>query len=388
MIEKGADLNAYLDNSATTRPCKRAMERMNESMREGYFNPSSLYAQAGTAERAMSECRRQLLAPIHGQNCRVIFTSGGTEANNLALMGGVSAMHGKQHIISCVTEHPSVLAALSALEADGHRVTLLSVDQSGAIDPDQLATALQDGASLVSLMHVNNETGALLDIQHVSRLVRQIAPKALIHVDGVQGYLRAVMDMRWIDMYTLSAHKIHGPKGIGALVLGKGVRLLPRQLGGGQEDDLRSGTENTVGIAGLRGAVEHMLAQDDLPNHLMEMKRRLYHGLEEAIPNVQLNGPALDQGAPHILNISFPPLRAEVLLHALEGDGILCSTGSACSSRKRKLSPVLVAMGLNPNRAEAALRFSLSPDTTPDEIDYTIERAAAQYDILKRFRRR
>ena len=379
---------AYLDNSATTRPTDGVIDAMSRCMREGYFNPSSLYAPAIDSEKAMRACREELASALCVSHKGIFFTSGGTEANNLAIIGAVSAMRGPQHLIVSAVEHPSVLEAFHYLEGLGHRVTVIGVDGRGQLDWAQLENALSDAPALVSCMQVNNETGALTDIPRLSALVREKAPTALIHVDGVQGFLRVPFDARLIDLYTMSSHKIHGPKGVGALYVRPGVRLIPRQLGGGQEGALRSGTENTPGIAGFREAAREMKAMPDRFQHMMEKKKLLWALFQQAVPAAQLNGPSIEEGAPHIINISFPGVRGEVMLHALEGVRVYCSTGSACSSKKRHLSPVLLAMGLDPDRVEAALRFSLSPLTQDDEIRYAAEQLGAIYATLSRFKRR
>ncbi len=379
---------AYLDNSATTRPTDGVIDAMSRCMREGYFNPSSLYAPAIDSEKAMRACREELASALCVSPKGILFTSGGTEANNLAIIGTVSAMRGPQHLIVSAVEHPSVLEAFHYLEGLGHKVTVIGVDERGQLNWAQLESALDDAPALVSCMQVNNETGALADIPRLSALVREKAPNALIHVDGVQGFLRVPFDARLVDLYTMSSHKIHGPKGVGALYVRPGVRLIPRQLGGGQEGALRSGTENTPGIAGFMEAAREMEAMPDRFQHMMEKKKLLWTLFQEAVPATQLNGPAIEDGAPHIINISFPGVRGEVMLHAFEGARVYCSTGSACSSKKRHLSPVLLAMGLDPGRVEAALRFSLSPLTQDEEIRYAAEQLGTIYATLSRFKRR
>ena len=379
---------AYLDNSATTRPTDGVIDAMSRCMREGYFNPSSLYAPAIDSEKAMRACREELASALCVSPKGILFTSGGTEANNLAIIGTVSAMRGPQHLIVSAVEHPSVLEAFHYLEGLGHRVTVIGVDGRGQLDWPQLEDALDDAPALVSCMQVNNETGAVTDVSRLSALVREKAPNALIHVDGVQGFLRVPFDARLVDLYTMSSHKIHGPKGVGALYVRPGVRLIPRQLGGGQEGALRSGTENTPGIAGFMEAAREMKAMPDRFQHMMKKKKLLWTLFQQAVPAAQLNGPSIEEGAPHIINISFPGVRGEVMLHALEGARIYCSTGSACSSKKRHLSPVLLAMGLDPDRAEAALRFSLSPLTQDEEIRYAAEQLETIYATLSRFKRR
>ncbi len=377
---------AYLDNSATTRPCEAAVAAMEKCLREDWFNPSSVYKPAVEEFRRLRQARERLLGPIHGEACEAVFTSGGTEANNLAILGAVGRMRGRQVVAVSAVEHPSVRAAFDALAEQGHDVRVIGVDAAGQLDWDALAAALEDGASLVSCMQVNNETGALLDIK---RLYGLVDGRALIHVDGVQGYLRVPFDMRYADMYSLSGHKLHGPKGIGALVIKKGVRLKPRHVGGGQEGALRSGTENTPGIAGLEAAVGELAGMGpEMPGRLMKKKLRLVEAVRAAVPGVIVNGPEPGDGAPHIVNLGFPDVRGEVMLHALEGDGVYVSTGSACSSKKLKVSGVLTAMGISPRVAEWAVRFSLSPHTTEEEIDYAAARVGVPYDLLKRFKRR
>lgn len=378
-------MKAYLDNSATTRPDERVIDEMAAAMREGYFNPSSVYAPAVDAMRAVRGCREEILASVRGAGCRLVFTSGGTEANNLAILGAADRLRGLEAAAVSAAEHASVLAPYEALAARGVRVHTISVNAQGAPDEAALERALLDGAQLVSVMHVNNETGAVSDI---GRIYEKIDGRALLHVDGVQGYLRVPFDMKACDLYTLSAHKFHGPKGIGALIFKNSVRIAPRAMGGGQEDDLRAGTENTPGIAGLRAAARIMGACD--MRALMETKLYLVGALLEAVPEALVNGPSPDdaeRAAPHIVNLSFPGVRGEVMLHALEAEGIYVSTGSACSSKKAKVSRVLVAMGLA-GRAESALRFSISPHTTRAEIDYAAEKIGTIYGQLKRFQRR
>ena len=377
---------AYLDNSATTQPCRAAVEAMVRCMTEGFYNPSSVYRPAVDAFRAVRECRETLLKAVRGDGCDLYFTSGGTESNNLAILGAAAKMRGPRICAVSAVEHPSVREPFERLRAEGWDVRVIGVSEDGALRWDELERALDDGAALVSCMQVNNETGALLDAE---RLRRTVNGRALIHVDGVQGFLRVPFDMKNADLYTLSGHKIHGPKGIGALVVRRGVRLEPRQIGGGQESGMRSGTENTPGIAGLHAAAKELIAvQSTLGGELMQKKLHLIGKFREAVPEMLVNGPEPEHAAPHIVNLSFPGVRGEVMLHALESEGVYASTGSACSSKKLKVSGVLTAMGVAPARAEWALRFSLSPHTTMEEIDDAAQKLGAIYASLKRFQRR
>lgn len=374
---------AYLDNSATTRPDDRVIEKMVTCLKDGYYNPSSVYAPAVTGMRHMREDRETILKAVHGNKCRLIFTSGGTEANNLAIIGAAKKIRGLKIAAVSAVEHPSVSAAFEVLESQGIEVRTIGVDKNGVLDYDSLEKALSDGCGLVSAMQVNNETGAINDIPRLRAMTKG---RALLHVDGVQGFMRVPFDMKNADMYTISAHKIHGPKGVGALITQESVRLEPSHIGGGQENGLRSGTENTPGIAGFAEAVR--LMKDVDTNALMETKLCMLEKFSAAVPGLLINGPDPKEAAPHIINLGFPDVRGEVMLHALEAEGIYASTGSACSSKKLKVSHVLTSMGISPATAEWALRFSISPFTTREEIDYAAEKMEKLYDMLKRFKRR
>ena len=376
----------YLDNSATTRPCEAAILAMEKCMREGYFNPSALYAPALSAQRAMLACREAVLHALHAPaGAKVIFTSGGTEADNLAILGHLASVHENGQILYSAGEHPAVREACLA---SGREALPIPYDREGRVDLAALRELLKKETCLICCMQVNNETGAVQPLAEIDLLRREMAPQAHFHVDGVQGFLRLPLDMAalHIDSYALSGHKIHAPKGIGALVISSGVRMHPRASGGGQEGNLRSGTENTPGIAGLLAAMEAFPKE----NRLRENKLLLWSLLKEKIPEAICNGPAPDSewAAPHILNVSLPPVRSETMLHALEGEGIYVGMGSACSSRKQKVSPVLQAMRLPAKLAESALRFSLSPDNTPEEMARTAEACQRQYAVLSRFQRR
>ena len=379
-------MQAYLDNSATTRPCPEAVEAMMACLTTGFYNPSAVYKPAVEAFQQLRNCRELILKTLHAGDHNLTFTSGGTESNNLAILGSVAKMRGKQIVAVSSVEHPSVRESFDELARLGHEVRTIGVNAQGELDWDALSKALDDGASLVSCMQVNNETGAILDVERLHSLVNG---RALIHVDGVQGFLRVPIELKYVDLYSLSSHKIHGPKGEGALVWRKNVRLAPRQIGGGQEGGIRSGTENTPGIAGLGAAVQAMLSLGaDMGEKLMEKKLYLIEAFKKAVPELLINGPEPEKAAPHIVNLSFPGVRGEVMLHALEGMGVYASTGSACSSKKLKVSGVLTNMGIAPSRAEWALRFSLCPHTTMEEIDYAAQCLGTLYAQLKKYARR
>ena len=377
----------YLDNSATTRPFDEVIDKMSACMREEYFNPSAVYAPAMLAGRILTETREAIASQLGGR-VKVVFTSGGTEADNLALLGTARALRGRKgHFITTKVEHPAILETAAELKRLGHSVTYIGVDEEGTVDVDALVDAVREDTALVSVMQVNNEVGAVMPIEEISRRVKEKNPRTLIHVDGVQGFMRVPMHMNrmGVDLYSLSGHKIHGPKGIGALAMSDRARPLCIAFGGGQENGLRSGTENVPGIAGLGQAVRAFARLDDPASDMMELKMRLRDGILQAVPDAKVNGPT--GGAPHILNVTFP-VKGEVLLHALEGAGILCSTGSACASHKKSASHVLTAMGVPDKEIDGALRFSLCPMNTPEEIDETVAQIRKSVEMLRAFKRR
>lgn len=377
----------YLDNSATTRPFDEVIDKMSACMREEYFNPSAVYAPAMLAGRILTETREAIASQLGGR-VKVVFTSGGTEADNLALLGTARALRGRKgHFITTKVEHPAILETAAELERLGHSVTYIGVDEEGTVDVDALVDAVREDTALVSVMQVNNEVGAVMPIEEISRRVKEKNPRTLIHVDGVQGFMRVPMHMNrmGVDLYSLSGHKIHGPKGIGALAMSDRARPLCIAFGGGQENGLRSGTENVPGIAGLGQAVRAFARLDDPASDMMELKMRLRDGILQAVPDAKVNGPT--GGAPYILNVTFP-VKGEVLLHALEGAGILCSTGSACASHKKSASHVLTAMGVPDKEIDGALRFSLCPMNTPEEIDETVAQIRKSVEMLRAFKRR
>lgn len=379
----------YLDNSATTRVCDAAAAAMMQCMQAGYFNPSAVYGPALETEKMMRACRETLLRSVHARTgSQVIFTSGGTEADNLAILGRLSGMRGGGRILYSAGEHPAVKEACLAAEAMGFEAHSVPYDHTGAVDLDALEKLMTPDTRLICCMQVNNETGAIQPLSEIAALRARRAPEAHFHVDGVQGFLRVPFDMPGVqaDSYALSGHKIHGPKGIGALILAPGVRVHPRALGGGQESGLRSGTENTPGIAGLLAAVEAY----PLENGMRQVKLHLWQRLREAIPDAAVNGPAPDSdlAAPHILNVSLPPVRSETMLHALEGAGIYVGMGSACSSHKQKVSAVLRAMNTPQRLAESALRFSLCPENTLAEMEQVAAACGQNYAVLSKFQRR
>ena len=381
----------YLDNSATTKPSHACVDAMNESMLSNYFNPSALYAPAMHAERAMTEARKAIAAALQANEKNVLFTSGGTESDNLAIWGWLQGQRKPGEVLYTAAEHAAVKnACLEAETRFGSKAREIPLTQTGSVDLDALEEMLGENTQLICVMHVCNETGVIMPLEEICSLRDRLAPQAAIHVDGVQGFLRVPFSFRkWkVQSYALSAHKIHGPKGVGVLVLRDGHRIRPQIAGGGQQNNLRSGTENTVGIAGLKAAVESY-PHNGL-NYMTELKIELVRLLRDALPEMQVVGlPADDpMSAGHILNAAFPPVRAETLLHALESDGILVGTGSACSSKKGKHSSVLAAMKCSNAVMDGAIRISLCPENTMDEMKLTAEKIIEKVSMLRRFTRR
>jgi len=329
----------YLDNSATTKPFPEVVQTMVRILTEEYGNPSSLYQFGIQAEKQVKHAREQIARMLRTSQEEIYFTSGGTESNNMAIMGIIQADRGrKRKLITSAIEHPSVMEVFLSLEQQGYDVVYLEVDREGYISLEQLESEVNNETLLVSIMHVNNEIGSIQNIKEIGNIIKKKNHSTYFHVDGVQAFGKVPVSVKDsnIDLYSISAHKIHGPKGVGALYVKKGTRLQSLFLGGGQEKGYRSGTENVPGISGLGKAVEiYYEHQQEYIEHLIALKRDLAERITENIEQTAINGPSVEDGAPHILNISFAGIRGEVLLHALEQKGVLVSTGSACSSRKK-----------------------------------------------------
>ncbi len=362
----------YLDNSASTRPYPEVNKLTSRVQSEIYGNPSSLHDMGLEAEKIIREARRQIAVVFGGRENEIIFTSGGTEANNLAIKGAAFRHRRRgSHLITSVIEHPSVLNSFRFLEKYGFEVSYLPVNSQGAVNPDDLKALIRKETILISLMHINNETGTIQPLGEIGRMIREINPEALFHVDVVQSFGRIPLRLKeWqVDMAVCSAHKIHGPRGAGSLWSRKGTLLEPLLHGGGQESGLRSGTENTAAIAGFglaaRLTAEKMRQKEE---ELRVLKLAFFNELQNSGIKFNLNGPAPGEGAPHIINLSFPGLRAEVLLHSLEERGIHVSAGSACHSRHPEPSHVLKAIGLDSENLDSALRFSFSVFNDKNEI--------------------
>ena len=379
---------AYFDNSATTRQLDSVTETMVDMMKECWGNPSSLYTAGFEAEKRVKAARKTVADSFGADPSEIVFTSGGTEGDNTAILETARARRREgKHIITSRVEHPAVLESCRRLEEDGYDVTYVGVDKDCRIDPEEIENAIREDTVLITVMAVNNETGAVTDLKAVDA-VRKDAEKKYgktiaFHTDAVQGYGKVNLSGCRADLISVSGHKIHGPKGVGALYIKKGTKIAPFVLGGGQERGMRSGTENTPGIAGFAKAVEEMEKNREKNLAKMaELKKMVTEGITAGLDDVRINSPT--DGAPSVLNVSFLGTRGEVLLHTLEQDGISVSTGSACSSNKKGQSHVLRAMGLSDKEIEGAVRISFSPLNTEEEADYLIEKLAA---AVKRFRR-
>lgn len=384
-------MQVYLDNSATTRPCEAAIAAVEASMRVAYYNPSALYTPAMHAEQALARARRAIAETLHANEKNVYFTSGGTESDNLAIWGYLQGQREAGDVLYTAAEHAAVKnACLEAEERFGSHAREIPLKRNGSVDLDALSEMLGPKTRLICVMQVCNETGVIMPLEEICVLRDRYAPQAAIHVDGVQGYLRVPLSFQKLNVqsYAISGHKIQAPKGVGALVVREGHRIKPQLAGGGQQNGMRSGTENTCGIAGLLAAVTAYPA--DAMERMRALKRQLVDELLRALPETTVLGLDADDpmSAGHILNVAFPPVRAETLLHALEADGICVGTGSACSSKKGKRSSVLTAMKAAPSVMDGAIRISLCPDNTEEEMRYTAEKVIEKVGMLRRFTRR
>ena len=381
-------MEVYFDNSATTKAYDEVCEDMSLAMKEYYANPSSLHKLGLKCQRRLMEARENIAKSINASKEELLFTSGGSESNNTVLRG--LAKKGN-HIITTLFEHPSVLLTCKELEEKGVRVTYLKHDSMGRIDLNELENSITKDTVLVSIMHVNNEIGTISDIAAISKVIRGKSQRAKFHIDGVQGYGKFRVDVKKldIDFYSMSAHKIHGPRGIGFLYMRKDLNVSSLISGGSQEFGHRAGTENIAAIVGMEKACEITLENIDKSiENVMELKSYFVDRLKE-IKDIRINSPIEEFISSYILNVSFIGARAEVILHLLEDSDIFVSTGSACSSKKviSKGSHVLNAIGLKPNEIEGAIRFSFSGENTKSEVDHTIEALKKSLTFLRRFKR-
>lgn len=391
-------MECYLDNSATTRVSEPVAELMMKVMREDFGNPSSKHAKGVESEHYLREARERIASILHVNEKDIIFTSGGTESNNMALIGTAMAnRRAGRHIITTSIEHASVTEPLRFLADEGFEITYLEVDRDGHISLEELENTIRDDTILVSTMLVNNEIGAVQDAAAIGKLIRKKNPGIVWHADAIQafGKYEIFPSKLGIDLLSVSAHKIHGPKGAGFLYINPKIKIRPLILGGGQQKGRRSGTDNVPGAAGL--ALAAKLAYDSLKdntdrmNVLKDMMTDGLNALGEKLKEagskatVRVNSKKGSDSAPHIVSCTFFPVKSEVLLHALEERGVYVSSGSACSSNKPGLSGTLQAIGLSKSEADCTLRFSFCADTTEEEIAYSLEALEELIPVLSRF---
>ncbi len=383
-------MQAYLDNAATTRVDSQVVELMDKVFTEDYGNPSSLHKMGYTAEQYINDALNVFSGPLKWKRKNVVFTSGGTESNNTALIGTALFRENRgKHIITTAIEHASVSEPLKFLEKRGWEIGTLGVDERGTVDLDELESKLRDDTVLVSVMHVNNETGVIEPIEEIGNIIRKKAPECYFHVDDIQGFGKIKLDIRKaeIDLLSVSSHKIHGPKGTGLLyVSDRASHITPLMMGGGQQNGMRSGTINVPGIAGFALAASLMYENiDDNFSRTAGLRERF---VSEILKNSGVKVNSGDRQSPYIVSLTVKDVRAEVLLHALEDRGVFVSAGSACSSHKKKGSATLKAIGLTDKEAEETIRLSFNRHTSDEETDYAIDCLNEVIPSLRRFKRR
>ena len=384
-------MEVYFDNSATTRCYDSVKDIVVKAMTEDFGNPSAMHLKGVEAEKYIKSSAESLARLLKVQEKEILFTSGGTESDNLALIGAAFAnKRSGNHIITTSVEHPAVSQPALFLQEQGFEVTYLPVDSRGVVKMDALKAVLREDTILVSVMYVNNEVGAVMPVEEIAALVHEKSPKALFHVDAIQafGKYRIYPKKMGIDLLSVSGHTIHGPKGVGFLYINEKAKIQPQILGGGQQGGMRSGTDNVPGIEGLgAAAVEIYKNLEENVENMYRLKEHIAQGLEK-IGDIRINGMDLREGAPQILSISVMGVRSEVLLHSLEERGIYVSAGSACSSHKRKPSATLAAMGMSKDQIESTVRLSFCEENTIEEADYFLQVMGELVPMLRRYSRR
>ena len=394
-------MEAYLDNSATTRCFDSVREIMNTVMDLDYGNPSSMHNKGVEAEKHIRAAKECIAKSLKCQEKEILFTSGGTESDNMAIIGGALAnKRVGNHIVTTKIEHPAVLETFKYMESLGYETSYISVDKNGVVDLDELKNTLRPDTVLVSVMHVNNEIGSCMPLEEIGKIVKENNPKTLFHVDSVQGYgkYRIYPKKMNIDLMSVSGHKIHGPKGIGFLYICDKVKINPIIFGGGQQKGLRSGTENVPAIAGIGKASEEIYKDfDSKIDKLYELKTYFINELLK-IDDVKVNGVSytgnvvtkedVEKTSPHVISASIKGVRAEVLLHSLEEKGIYVSSGSACATNKPAISETLKAIKLPNDLLDSTVRFSLSVETNKEQLAYTIDILNQIIPTLRKYLRR
>lgn len=383
-------MGAYFDNAATTRCCDGAKARVIQALSEDYGNPSSLHVRGMEAENRIRKAREQIGRTLKCKESELIFTSGGTESNNLAILGAAMANRRRgMHLITTEVEHPAVSSPMKFLEEQGFTVTRLKADRDGLISLEELEQAIRPDTILVSVMYVNNEIGAVEPVEEAARVIHSRNPETLFHVDAIQAYGKYMIypGRTGIDLMSVSGHKIHGPKGVGFLYVKEKTRIIPVMYGGGQQKNMRSGTENVPGIAGLGQAAQE--AYEDFSGkqaYLYGLKERFLAGLA-GLEWAHVNGRTGRDSAPHIISLSVDGVRSEVLLHGLEDKGIYVSAGSACASNKPAPSSTLQAIHVKREYLDSTIRISFCRENTPKEVDECLDVLKSLVPVLQRYTR-
>lgn len=381
----------YLDNSATTKCFDEVIDMMDKLMGIDYGNPSSMHIKGFEAENYLKEARQIFADILKVKEKEIIFTSGGSESDNLAIVGAALANERRgKHIITTKIEHPAVSACMKSLEESGFSVDYLGVDSNGIISLEELREKLRDDTILVSIMHVNNEIGAIEPIEEAAKIIKDYNQSIIFHVDDIQGFgkIKIYPSRIGIDLLSISGHKIHGPKGTGVLYASSKVKLSPLILGGGQQGGMRSGTENVPGYASMALAAKMIYKDIDAHTNRLYELRDYFVSRAKEIEGVSINGGGKEIVAPHIVSLTLFGVRSEVLLHSLEDRKIYVSAGSACSSHKRAPSPTLSGIGLDASGLESTVRFSFSINTTKEEIDSAIDTLSEIAPVLTKYRRK
>ena len=380
----------YLDNSATTKCFPQVAQLMTKIMCEDYGNPSSMHLKGVEGEKYIRYAKEVIARNLKVTEKEIFFTSGGTESDNMAIIGVAMANRRRgNHLITTMIEHPAVLQTMQYLESLGFKVTYLPVDEYGQIHLEDLERAITKETILVSIMHTNNEIGALEPVFEAGVVIKRKNPNTLFHVDAVQGYgkFKILPKKMNIDLLSVSGHKIHGPKGIGFLYVGEKVKIQPIIFGGGQQKGMRSGTENVPAIAGLAKAIELIYESLDEDIERMYQLKSYFISQVTKIEGIKINGKTGTDSAPHVVSVSVRGIRSEVMLHSLEERGVYVSAGSACASNKPQTSATLKAIGVEKELLDATIRFSFSMFTTKEEIDYTIRVMSDIIPMLRRYTR-
>lgn len=383
----------YLDNAASTIPCKASIIAIQQALQTQYYNPSALYKPALEIAKKVENCRSQLANIVSTETKQVFYTASGTDANNFAILSYASKIKPGQKVLYSKIEHPSVVESCKSLEKSGIHPEEIPVNKEGIVDLESLEKLLDEKVKLLCIAHVNNELGSVNPLKKITELRNHLAPNAHIHIDGVQGFLKVPFNFKEypVDSYSISAHKLYSSKGLGALLCKPNTKLPVFRYGGGQEFGLLSGTENTPGIFGLFSSIESLGSFDTYREQLWNIKKIFLELLQSKLPEHKVLGPEpLDpkKSTPHIINIALAPMRSDVMLNALASEGIYCSSGSACSSMKQKISRVLQAIQVPNVLAESAIRVSFAPYNKAEDLDSAVNAMQDIYHKFAKFTRR